>query len=167
MELILTRLKELLVYDKDVKGLRWIKKNSNASKLYGPAGWLSHGYRRIRIDKIEYTVHSLVWFYHYGKFPSNELDHINRIRDNNVLENLREVTHQQNAFNLPIMKHNKSGTPGVCYDKWGSRWRAYHHSTSRRKYLGSFKSKKLAIGARKKYEARLELILRELENESK
>lgn len=44
-----------------------------------------------------FKVHHLIWFLYSGSWPENELDHINDIRDDNRVENLRIVTRQENV----------------------------------------------------------------------
>ena len=43
----------------------------------------------------------------YGKWPENEIDHINGIKDDNRINNLRDVTNRQNALNVGVFKNNK------------------------------------------------------------
>lgn len=53
------------------------------------------GYWRVYINGKGYYLHRLIWMYHYGYFP-NEIDHIDRNKSNNTIENLRAVTHKEN-----------------------------------------------------------------------
>lgn len=57
------------------------------------------GYVKIQFLGKPYKRHQLVWFYHYGRFPSPVCDHINRKRGDDRIENLREVTITENARN--------------------------------------------------------------------
>ena len=50
------------------------------------------GYRVVVINKKTYKEHRLVWLYHYGHMPKDQIDHINRIRDDNRIENLEYYT---------------------------------------------------------------------------
>ena len=69
-------------------------------KMGEPAGTLnSDGYRAININKKIYMEHRLVWFYVTGEWPTNVIDHINRNRADNRLENLRDVSRQENSLN--------------------------------------------------------------------
>ena len=58
---------------------------------------------------------------HY-KYVPKFLDHINGIRDNNRIENLREASDQTNSYNKPRYKINKSGYKGVSWHKASSSW---------------------------------------------
>lgn len=58
-----------------------------------------NGYRVICVDYKDITEHRLVFLMVDGKLPDHDVDHINGIRDDNRLVNLRKVTRQQNLFN--------------------------------------------------------------------
>ena len=70
------------------------------------AGTTSHGkrggYRKITIDGKVYSAARLAWFYKTGRWPDPEIDHINRIRDDNRWENLREATRADNLANRAL-----------------------------------------------------------------
>lgn len=111
------------------------------------------GYINIRIGKARYLAHRLAWLYTYGEFPEGDLDHINGIKSDNRISNLREATRSQNMANTGTPKHNSSGTKGVCFDKANKKWMAYLQINKQFKNLGRFDSKEAAIDARKKAEA--------------
>lgn len=67
-----------------------------------------------------FRVHHLVWLYHNGTFAT-EIDHINRDRDDNRIENLRECNHSQNLGNMGPRVHKYKG---VTFDKKNQKWRA-------------------------------------------
>jgi len=103
-----------------------IRKNSKRSHLNGKiAGGINGcGYRIIKYKNQTIYAHHLVWFYHYGKWPEKDIDHINRDRHDNRIENIREATKAENAQNIIPRKHNSTGTriPGVS---WNSRLKKY------------------------------------------
>lgn len=96
-EVTADRLRSLLSYHEDGT-LRW-RESWNAQTRAGQiAGSLNTtGYRRIRIDGVRYPAHRLVWLYHHGNHPEDQLDHINRNRDDNRIINLRECNNSQNS----------------------------------------------------------------------
>lgn len=69
-------------------------------------------YRVVVYDGVFVTEHRLIWFLHYGYWPGI-LDHINRNKRDNRIENLREVTSQQNACNRDSPKTSTYGVLGV------------------------------------------------------
>lgn len=50
-------------------------------------------------NRIEILGHQYAWYMYYGSVPNNFIDHINKIKSDNRIENLRIVTPQQNSFN--------------------------------------------------------------------
>jgi hypothetical protein len=52
------------------------------------------------IDGKLYGAARLAWLYVHGEWPKNQIDHINRLRDDNRLVNLRDVTHTENCNNI-------------------------------------------------------------------
>lgn len=118
--LTLNRLNHLLTYDKNTGEFtrRISIKGYNAGSRIGTVN--SRGYLIAYIDRQQYRVHQLVWFLHHGEFLK-ELDHIDRDRLNNKIENLRPCTRSQNIGNSRPRKHKYKG---VSFCKSTGRWRA-------------------------------------------
>lgn len=98
------------------------------------------GYLQICIKRKKYLIHRLIWLYHYGQWP-NQIDHINRNRSDNRIENLRECDYSQNHGNRSMQSNNTSGAKGVFYSKKDDAWFVY----VAHKYKGWFKNKQDAI----------------------
>lgn len=77
----------------------------------------------------------LVWLFHHGRWPELEIDHIDRNKINDRIENLREATRQENAAN--INKGNKLPT-GVSWFKQNKKYQAYMYRKGRKVHLGYF-----------------------------
>ena len=95
----------------------------NTGKVYGMMGnelicKSSHGYLTINMqnNKKIYILyqHHFIYFVATGKIV-NEIDHINGIRDDNRIDNLREVTRQQNHF-------NRTKAKGYTWHKKANKW---------------------------------------------
>ena len=146
------RVKELFDY-KDGK-LYWKSKSSPKSRIEigDRAGSLNNvGYRRIGFDRKSHLEHRLVWLLHYGNLPK-DLDHINRIRTDNRIENLRESNHSQNMMNANKQKTNygrecTSKYKGVSWDKKLKKWDARISLNRKIIFLGSFDSESEAAKA--------------------
>jgi hypothetical protein len=69
-----------------------------------------------------------------------ELDHINGIRNDNRIENLRSVTRQQNQWNRTTAK-------GYYWDKVKNKWRAELKLNRKKIYLGMFNTEEEARNA--------------------
>lgn len=112
------------LFDYDGNNLIPKIKTSNRTKLGKVAGYINnHGYRIVGADGTQYLAHRLIWLYVFGGWPK-EIDHINRIRDDNRIENIRNVDSSENNKNLPIRKDSKTGIIGVCWATRERRWRA-------------------------------------------
>lgn len=101
----------------------------------------SRGYKIFRnpyLKKNEY-LHRRIYKIMHGEIPEGmHIDHINRDRSNNHIENLRLVTNQQNITNSSIRTDNKSGFRGVCYCKREKKWLARIKLNGKQKSLGYF-----------------------------
>ena len=62
----------------------------------------SHGYVAVSIDKYRYQVHRIIWKMLTGQEPIEDIDHIDGDRQNNKIENLRDVSHRENIWNREI-----------------------------------------------------------------
>lgn len=139
------RLKEVLDYNLETGQFH----RRNQRGAIRCAGSLNNsGYRQIRIDGKLYVAHRLAWLWVHGSFPLNELDHINRDRDDNRIVNLREATRQQNSWNTNVSRNSKTGVLGVCVGRNG-RYRAFIRKEGRATDLGYFDSIEEAANARK------------------
>ena len=75
------------------------------------------GYLIIKIKTHQFKAHRIAWFLYYGTFPEMEIDHINRNRLDNRIENLREVDRNGNNNNSSKKKNRKTGVIGVYLDE--------------------------------------------------
>lgn len=75
----------------------------------------TEGYRQISVDGKLWLLHRLIWLWHHGYLPEHQLDHINRDRTDNRIENLREVSHSCNTRNSGARASNKTGVKGVVW----------------------------------------------------
>lgn len=132
------RLLEVLDYSVDTGLFHWKVARGTKIKPGDLAGNIRQdGYARIIIDSKSYPSHRLAWFYFYGKFPDNVLDHINTVRADNRISNLREDTGRWNNQNRRSpCKNNKLGVMGVT--KEGKKFKAQITIKGRTKRLGSY-----------------------------
>lgn len=142
------RVHELLDYDPDTGVFRWrvTKSGVRAGKRAG----YNHpdGYRYIRVDRVSYQEHRIVWLYIHGYFPENDVDHIDRVRDNNRADNLREVSRQCNLRNSKTSCANTSGVCGVHWEKRLRKWGARIAVNGKNKRLGIYDDYEDAVCAR-------------------
>lgn len=135
------RLKELFEYKDGRLDRRGRRAKGGRHKPIGT--WDNRGYLRVAIDKKRYSVHRLIFLYHHGYVPEF-LDHINRDRGDNRIENLRECTQQQNMTNAAISKRNTTGYKGVSRPKHSEKYHAHIKAGEKLRYIGSFDDPKEA-----------------------
>lgn len=139
------RLKELVSYCPATGVFTWHarKRGVTVGRIAGAVG--RYGYWFIVLDGKRYAAHRLVWLYIRGEWPVDCIDHINRIRTDNRLANIRAATRAQNMQNLGVDYKNKSGFRGVSFDIANNKWRASISVDGKTKNLGRFTDKKLAV----------------------
>lgn len=150
-ELTTERIKELLDYCPETGKFYWKSRTSNSIKIGEEAGGFSvDGYRRIRIDGVLWLTHRLSWFVTYGSFPKTGLDHINGIKSDNRVKNLREAENILNSQNRKIVK-------GYTYvsSRKKKPWLAQIKINYKNKSLGYFETAQEAheayLAAKRKY----------------
>ena len=148
----LEHLREKFTFNADGE-LVWSDSPKNKKSKIGtrPGSVDSRGYRQVRVKGVLTLEHRIVYFMHHKTLP-RFLDHIDGNRTNNRIENLREATSSQNAFNRATGKSNKSGVKGVHWHKQHRKWYAAIKHKGNTKFLGLFKNFDDAVEARKKAE---------------
>lgn len=109
-----------------------------------------HGYVVVGIDRYEVFAHRLIWIFHAKSWPAGFIDHINGVRHDNRIENLRVVSRQENAQNRRnASKTNHSGLLGVSRNFSGKDkpYVARICSDGNRFHLGCFETAELAHAA--------------------
>jgi HNH endonuclease len=96
-----------------------------------------HGYIAIRVCGRLYKAHRLAWLYVYGEFP-NVVDHINGVKSDNRLVNLRNCTSKQNAENQKLRSNNKTNHRGVYWSSAERRYKAQVGHDRDIHHLGTF-----------------------------
>ena len=149
------RLKELLHYDEDTGVFVWRHSSFGVNEGDIAGCENSNGYIRIKIDGQSYKSHRLAVLYCIGSWPVNQIDHIDGVRTNNSIFNLREATQTENVRNSRIFHNNTSGVKGVNWNKLKCKWQARLSTDVGRKHLGYFttieEADKVVRAAREKY----------------
>ena len=158
MQILLTarRLHELLNYDPDTGIFTWRVKRSGTARAGCVAGSKNNiGYLVISIDNKPYKAHRLAWLWMHAEWPSKAIDHINQVKSDNRLCNLREASISENSQNRPMFRNNTSGFRGVHWHKQARRWRAYIRVNGKQYSIGCFATAEEAFAAYKNAASRL------------
>jgi hypothetical protein len=145
------RLKELFDYNPDTGEFTRLITTGNNGKA--KAGMVikgnkdTHGHLQLSVDNVSYRAHRLAWVWMHGVIELDmQIDHINRIKDDNRACNLRLVTASENKQNTKRQINNTSGCSGVS--KQHNKWNASIKIQGKRIHLGSFINKEDAIKVR-------------------
>jgi hypothetical protein len=159
MELTQAKLKEVLEYNPET-GV-FIRKSfsgnngAGAAKIGEPAGALDdRGYLRIRVYGKKYRAHRLAWFWVHGEFPTG-IDHINGIKTDNRISNLRLANQLENSQNRLASRNSTSKYLGVSKITATGKWRAQIGFANKRHHIGFFDSEEEAYEAYKKTKAEM------------
>jgi|ERR1700761_2354299 len=104
------------------------------SKIKHAEYWLVH------FEGQNYLAHRLIWLYVHSEFPKDQLDHINRIKTDNRLSNLRACSGYENTLNQAARGEYKN----VSRVRASGRWRVQMRSFGIYHDMGTFESKELA-----------------------
>lgn len=148
-------LRQLIKYDPDTGDLTWLPRPAEMfsdvkgrqegscqrwNKVFANTAALSSltkkGALAGSIFAKSFLAHRVAWALHSGKWPDGEIDHINGIRTDNRVCNLRDVTKSDNQRNAARRKDNKSGYAGVY--KYKNRYIAHIRIGGKMKILGRF-----------------------------
>ena len=142
------RVNQLLTYDPE-KG-RFFRRTSTGGRRAGNMAGTTmlSGYRQVSVDGTYYFEHRLAWYVTHGYYPAEFIDHINRVKDDNRITNLRLATRSQNSQNLNMLCNNTSGVRGVTFDKERGLWIAQIKNDGRNIQLGRYETKLEAAAAR-------------------
>jgi hypothetical protein len=149
-ELTAKYVRSILDYDTETGVLTWKYNpnkplNWNARYSGKRAGRVTNmGYIRLSINNREYMAHRIIWLINKGCIGDNEIDHINGVKSDNRLCNLRLATRQQNEWNRPGHKNVSSKHKGVFWVARDKRWRAEIVYNGKTQYIGQYECEELA-----------------------
>jgi hypothetical protein len=108
------------------------------------------GYRYLVVKGKTYREQRLAFLYMTGSWPEHQVDHINRVKDDNRWENLRDVPPSVNCQNRKLFTSNTSGHTGVCWNKKMQKWQVNCRANGKVYYGGCFVDKEEAIETAKR-----------------
>lgn len=129
-------IKDYLSYNKKTGVFTWIKTSGKAKA--GNVAGTNHksGYIQIVFNYKIFFAHRLAWFFHYGLWPKNGLDHINGDGFDNRIDNLRDVSQRENTSNRDY--HRKGKLVGCSFYESKNKWKAQIYENGKQKHIGLF-----------------------------
>ena len=153
MELTQEYLRDVLDYQPETGVFTWKISPNKRIRVGDATGTsLSSGYRRVRVLGTSYRAHRLAWFYVHGEWPPEQIDHINGVRDDNRIKNLRCATYTENQKNKRRGKNNTSGVVGVSWNKQRQKWHVVIKVNRQDIFLGLYEDWFESVCARKSAE---------------
>ena len=134
----------LTLFPDDRSGKVWNTRYAGKEAL--PA--LVFGYKTGTICGFKCSAHRVAWALHFGNWPDGDIDHINGVKTDNRICNLRVVTNAQNRRNMKRYDRNKSGVTGVSWYEPSRRWLV----RLSKKYIGYYATFEEAVAVRKELE---------------
>ncbi len=131
--------RELFDYDPESGDLRWKTRAARCIAVGAKAGTLKRdGYVQVTVKKKCYQAHRVAWAVVHGAWPVKDIDHINGVRADNRLANLREVTPHENMQNQrrAHSSNTSAGILGVHFYRRTGRWRATIWANGKNRFLG-------------------------------
>lgn len=105
-------------------GLKWKKRSSRRVQLGASAGTKGgNGYFGFRLKGLRLLNHRAIFLMANGYLPEI-VDHVDGNVNNNAPRNIRAATSSQNNQNTGVYRNNKSGVPGVYWERSSGSWRA-------------------------------------------
>lgn len=146
-------LKKYVNYDPET-GVFTRKVARGGRKVGDVAGALNwKGYLLFSINDTPYRAHRMAWLYVYGGMPKDQIDHINGVKTDNRICNLREASNTENCRNVRVGKNNTSGVTGVSWHTRDSCWEAQIMVNRKTIKLGKFHRFEDAVQCRQEAEA--------------
>ena len=136
------KIANLVEYDAATGVFRWLTDGGRGRMRFyagDAAGGVSgEGYLRICVNGRRYYAHRIGWFLYHGRWPRGEIDHINGIKHDNRISNLRLASRSQNNQNVRRRSDNLSGYKGVYFESGRGKYHAQIRAGGQFLYLGRF-----------------------------
>lgn len=134
-----SKISKLIKYDSETGKFTWLNRgDATFDTRFGgrEVGYRDKdGYLVVVYSRKSIRLHRLAWFMTHGELPK-EIDHINRVKTDNRISNLRECSRSENMQNIGTRKDNKTGFKGVGWCNSAKKYRARCIVDGTRRTLG-------------------------------
>lgn len=132
--------KDVISYNCNTGDFTWTESRGSIKKGCKAGCIDTEGYVRITLNGVYTTGHALAWFLHYGISANGLIDHINTIKNDNRISNLRIASASGNQQNKRIQRNNTSGAKGVWFNKKDRRFIAQGYVKGVKNHIGTYKT---------------------------
>jgi hypothetical protein len=140
-------IRDILSYNPENGHFVWKKNRYRAKAGFRAGHRRPDGYWAITVFGHSYRAGRLAWFFTHDEWPSNEIDHINGVRDDDRIENLRVATRSQNVANTKKKCSSRNLLKGVSTARRGKRYVAQIRINGKNTRIGAYDSEKEAHDA--------------------
>lgn len=145
-------LNEWLSYDAETGDLLWKRTTSGTRGKVAGGKPNKTGYVSINSRNLggRYQAHRIAWALYHQELPdvTQVIDHINGVKHDNRITNLRLTSQTINCFNRRMRSDNTSGHTGVYWCNTWKRWFVWFYINGKRTYIGRYQSFDDAVVAR-------------------
>lgn len=107
----------------------------------------NQGYLAGSINYRKFLAHRVAWAMYHGEWPEEQIDHVNGVKTDNRICNLRKASHSENMRNMKPHSDALSSLKGVCFDKSRGLWMSRIRHGRMEHYLGRFTTEQEAHAA--------------------
>ena len=140
-------LRRYFSYDPNTGEFLWKEMSAKRIRVGSIAGRTDeYGHRNLTLRNRHYQAHRVAWLFAFGSWPKGVIDHINGIRDDNRIANLRDVSIATNSQNQkrPTSKNKYSDLIGCGYNPRMKKWYSRIWIAGKQVHLGLFDDKLVA-----------------------
>lgn len=140
-------ISEYLAYNAETGIMTWRKSPGGVMAGTVVGSPVKSGHLKVQLKGRKHSVHRIAWFIQTGRWPGNEIDHINGDPTDNRFANLRDVTQHINQQNQKRSHaRNATGLLGVRLHAYG-KYEAAIRVGGKMKYLGLHRTPEAAHNA--------------------
>lgn len=128
--------RKILNYDHETGLFTWRERPGRRCIIGARATSHQKGRNTVRLGGYKFQASNVAWLYIYGEWPDFEIDHKDRNKRNDAIENLRPSTTMKNMMNMGKTKRSSTGFKGAHPHRNG--FVAYIRADGYKYYLGKF-----------------------------